>query len=44
VWLKKKIERNKVLQGLVVVDTVGEIKFNQATIDDMLEKENLKWK
>jgi hypothetical protein len=33
-----------VLQGRVTSDSVGEIKYHQAAIEDRLEREDLKWK
>jgi hypothetical protein len=44
IWLKKQKEKIVMLQGQPNLESVGEIKYHQIAIDNMLEREDLKWK
>ncbi|GLT72801.1 hypothetical protein SLA2020_447050 [Shorea laevis] len=43
-WLKKKSKQIEVLQCRTTPDSVGEIKYHQAAIENRLDREELKWK
>lgn len=44
IWLKKQTKKVEDLQCQATPTSMGEIKRTQGEIDDMLEREDLKWK
>jgi hypothetical protein len=43
-WVKKQTDRIEVLQERVSLESMEEIRHVQASIDDKLERVDLKWK